>query len=232
MVQHKGVGGRQDGNNAGRVPEEDLTILAREIVREAGITQDPEREAELEGNKLALEAAKTQVIVASGLLVGMAAVVGILPETSLRSPLLYVAFALVILSIYTGIMGMHSIATKTARSEGFAGDRGSWGSSVWFIFGLFFFILFVLWNNPAGYAKSPGEQLLNAVVILVASFIGWYAGLTMRERRENRQSARPAPRGSPESATEQPGRVGPQTEVGGPQVGAEPQSWWRRMFGG
>jgi excisionase family DNA binding protein len=39
-------------------------------------------------------------------------------------------------------------------------------------------------------------------------------------------------RGSPEAATEQPGRVGPQTEVEGPQEGAERVPWWRRVFGG
>jgi hypothetical protein len=38
--------------------------------------------------------------------------------------------------------------------------------------------------------------------------------------------------GSPESATPQPGRVGPQAEVGAPQEGAEPVPWWRRVFGG
>src|SRR5215218_4140343 len=41
--------------------------LARAIVREAGITQDPEAQARLEGNKLAAEAARTLVIVSSGL---------------------------------------------------------------------------------------------------------------------------------------------------------------------
>jgi len=39
-------------------------------------------------------------------------------------------------------------------------------------------------------------------------------------------------RESPESATEQPGRVGPQPAVESAQGGAEPRSWWRRMFGG
>jgi hypothetical protein len=34
------------------------------------------------------------------------------------------------------------------------------------------------------------------------------------------------------TATEQPGRVRPQTEVEGAQEGAEPRSWWRRVFGG
>jgi phage shock protein A len=40
------------------------------------------------------------------------------------------------------------------------------------------------------------------------------------------------PRGSPESATEQPGRVEPQPSVEGAQEPATPRSWWRRLFGG
>jgi hypothetical protein len=36
---------------------------------------------------------------------------------------------------------------------------------------------------------------------------------------------------APETATEQPGRVGPQPAVEGAQEPAEPRSWWRRMFG-
>src|SRR5215210_1525032 len=63
--------------------QEALQELARAIVREAGIAQDPAWQARLEGNKLAGEAAKTLVLVGSGLLVGMAAVVGIMPNTSL-----------------------------------------------------------------------------------------------------------------------------------------------------
>ena len=36
--------------------------------------------------------------------------------------------------------------------------------------------------------------------------------------------------GGPETATEQPGRVEPQTAVEGAQEHAQPRSWWRRMF--
>jgi len=39
------------------------------------------------------------------------------------------------------------------------------------------------------------------------------------------------PRESPTEATEQPGRVGPQTEVEGPQQPTERRSWWREFFG-
>ncbi len=37
---------------------------------------------------------------------------------------------------------------------------------------------------------------------------------------------------SPTEATEQPGRVGPQATVEGPQGSSQRVSWWRRLFGG
>jgi len=37
---------------------------------------------------------------------------------------------------------------------------------------------------------------------------------------------------SPETATEQPGRVGPQAPLEEAQEAAQPRSWWRRVFGG
>jgi hypothetical protein len=57
------------------------------------------------------------------------------------------------------------------------------------------------------------------------------AALTSRNP-ELEAPASPEPRGRPETATEQPGKVGPQPEVEGPQEEAEPRSWWRRVFGG
>jgi hypothetical protein len=37
--------------------------------------------------------------------------------------------------------------------------------------------------------------------------------------------------GAPETATEQPGRVGPQAAVPGAQEGSQRAPWWRRVFG-
>ncbi len=61
------------------------------------------------------------------------------------------------------------------------------------------------------------------------------AALTQRiPEIEAPREASQEPRESPTEATEQPGRVGPQTEVEGPSEAepAERVSWWRRMFGG
>jgi hypothetical protein len=72
-ARQQGVGGMP------AIQQEAIQALARAIVREAGIAQDPEQTALMEGNKQRAEVAKTLVIVSSGLLVGIAAVVGIMP---------------------------------------------------------------------------------------------------------------------------------------------------------
>jgi hypothetical protein len=37
---------------------------------------------------------------------------------------------------------------------------------------------------------------------------------------------------TPETATEQPGRVGPQAPLESPSTSSERPSWWRRLIGG
>jgi excisionase family DNA binding protein len=51
------------------------------------------------------------------------------------------------------------------------------------------------------------------------------------ERIPPQLEASPEPPETPTEATEQPGRVGPQTSVEGAQEGVE-RPWWRRVFGG
>jgi hypothetical protein len=67
---------------------------------------------------MAAESAKGLVIVGSGLLVGMAAVVGVMPRTSLSSPLLYVAYAFIFISIFSGIVWIYDIARAITSSTG------------------------------------------------------------------------------------------------------------------
>jgi hypothetical protein len=64
--------------------------------------------------------------------------------------------------------------------------------------------------------------------------------MAMTQRIPELEPAERSPE-APETVTEQPGRVGPQTEVEGPQEGepqesepqeSEPRSWWRRLFEG
>jgi hypothetical protein len=191
----------------GRVPvvqQEAIQELARAIVRESGIAQDPEWEAQLEGNKMAMEAAKTLVLVGSGLLVGMAAVVGVMPAQTLSSPLLYVSFVLVILSIFCGIVWMRDIARVTMSSEGDALGGFGLSAALSFALGLVIFGMYVLWNGPPEKHRdflSPdttqqqvrfvvGMLLLVGLVALVARFFRW-----RRQQRRSQESESPSSRG-------------------------------------
>lgn len=186
------------------VQQEALQELAKAIVREAGIAQDPEREAQLEGNKMAMEAAKALVLVGSGLLVGMAAVVGVMPAQTLSSPLLYVSFVLVILSIFCGIVWMRDIARVTMSSQGDALGGFGLAAALSFAFGLVIFGMYVLWNGPPEKPRdflSPdttrqqvrvvvGMLLLVGLVALVARFFRW-----RRQQRRSQESESPSSRG-------------------------------------
>jgi hypothetical protein len=67
---------------------------------------------------MAAESAKALVIVGSGLLVGMAAVVGVMPRTSLSSRLVYVAYAFIFISIFSGIVWIYASPGLPHHLEG------------------------------------------------------------------------------------------------------------------
>jgi hypothetical protein len=171
--------------------QEAIQELARAIVREAGIARDPEQEARLEGNKMAGEAAKALVLVGSGLLVGMGAVVGVMPDKSLLSPLLYAAFAFILLAIMSGIGWMYDIARATAspsRDALLEYDRRVAGGS--FMIGVLAFSLYVLWNNPGHDIlgpETPREQTRWFYGIFVLAGIAALVGFFLRRRRAKRQ---------------------------------------------
>jgi hypothetical protein len=145
---------RQQGvSGVPAIQQEAIQELARSIVREAGIAQEPEQAALLEGNKQAAEVAKTLVIVGSGLLVGMAAVVGFLPDVSRTSLLLSVAFLLVLLSIMSGFQWMQHIAAATARAEAAQEGEGYYALRA-FLVGLLMFIVYVVVYVPL---EKPGN---------------------------------------------------------------------------
>jgi uncharacterized membrane protein SirB2 len=190
--------------------QEAIQELARAIVKEARVSQDPEWQAQLESNKLAMEAAKTQLLVGSGLLVGMGAVVGILPDASRASPLLYSAFAFVVLSVYTGIVWMREIAAAMGRSErhplhteGIPNMGGV--SSLLFVVGVGVFALYVVWSSPGDEPDSwlgswilspdtPSEQsrwLVAFLVLIVLLVFGANFLRRWRKRRRSRESESP-----------------------------------------
>jgi hypothetical protein len=96
--------------------QEAIQELARGIVREAGLQPDTEREAQIEGSKLEAEAFKTQVLIFSGLLVGLSAVVGILPKANMLW-LLFLAFSFVLTSVVFGVLQMRHIARELADPQ-------------------------------------------------------------------------------------------------------------------
>jgi hypothetical protein len=117
--------------------------------------------------------------------------------------------------------------------------------------------VYVLLDDPADYrttgdrSRTTADQPTDRTDLLIAELQDRVRSLEEANRENRRiiaaltqripeieapaspehEAASGAP-GSPEAATEQPGRVGPQPEVEGPQEVAEPRSWWRRMFGG
>ena len=149
---------------------------------------------------MAAESAKALVIVGSGLLVGMAAVVGVMPRTSLSSPLVYVAYAFIFISIFSGIVWINDIARATTSSTGNALRSPPALIAVCaFIIGLGTFSLYVLWNNASGNSHdllSPDTTrqqvhwLLGFFALIV---IGVFVGLFLRWRDKQRQSKEAEP---------------------------------------
>jgi hypothetical protein len=133
---------------------EALKILARESVREAGLRPDGEREARLEGSKLEAEAFKTQVLISSGLLVGLSAVVGILPKANMLW-LLFLAFSFVLASVVFGVLQMRHIAREVTDPEK---AQQNWlllfqpvqAPLSYLVAGLLVFLLYLSYNLPGG----------------------------------------------------------------------------------
>jgi hypothetical protein len=186
----------------GRVPEEALTILARAIVREAGMQRDPEREAQLEANKLVAEAAKTHILLSSGALVGMAAVVGVLPSNN-HLGVLWGAVFILGLSVLLGFTWMIDVAMRVAGQRSGLG-RVSAVAVVALGSGLSVFAFYVFLNTwPLADERSTSwtrEEVVSFSLAAGAVFLVFlYAVNRLRRRRRRR---------------------------------AETRSWWRRVFGG
>jgi hypothetical protein len=176
----------------GRVPQEALTALAREIVREAGLQRDPEREARLEANKVLAESAKTQILISSGSLVGIAAVVGILPSST---HLLYLWASIFVLggSVLMGFAQMFGIALALARQRPAVGIEGALGPTL-LASGLFVFGVYVLYNIPlqlaeGRYAWTKDQLVVYSGIASVCLVILGYTvrRLVLRRRRSSAQ---------------------------------------------
>jgi hypothetical protein len=132
----------------GRVPQEALQILAREIVKEAGLQRDPAQEAWVEGQKLVHETARTQALITAGLL-GASAAAGFIPNPE-HLGLLGIAFASAILSLSGALLVMQSAANDVLFREGRTPTRvwrlANYGSTGAFAVGTTLLIVFVALN--------------------------------------------------------------------------------------
>lgn len=105
----------------------------------------------------------------------MAAVVGVMPGASLSSPLLYVAFGLVLLSILSGIMLIRHVAWVTISSEGNALGGHGYPAVLSFLSGMVVFVQYVLWNSPGpGSAQTARGQVLGTLVLLLFALVGTF----------------------------------------------------------
>ena len=175
---------------------EALKILARDIVREAGLSRDPEDEALVEGSKLKVETAKTQVLISSGSLVGMAAVVNVLPTGKHLFFLLGAVFY-ICLSVLGGFLCMDDIARSVTELRR-APREVSWFGPLLLALGLFMFGLYVFYNVPwehaAGILAWTKARLvlrtLTAVVVLSVIPITAFVFLRRRTARTDASSGR------------------------------------------
>jgi excisionase family DNA binding protein len=141
-----------DQRLVGRVPEEALTILAREIVREAGVAQDPARTALLENDKARAEMFRTMAILDTALLAGLGAVAAIVPDVQMVWAL-RASVTLMLVSITLALFGLINativIGKDAERSDWMMGlTSRAWrewaavGTVAMFGVGLLLFILF------------------------------------------------------------------------------------------
>jgi hypothetical protein len=185
---------------------------ARLIVRETGLGNDAEREALFEASKLKVEAAKTQVLISSGSLVGIAAVVKVLP-TGQHQFFILGAVYFICLSVLGGFVWMEDVSRAVTALRRPPREI-SWFGPLLLLLGLFVFGLYVFYNV----SSEHGEGILawaearimlwalNAVVV-VLGIIAFIAGVLLWRRIEE------APQEASEAA-----------ETGSREGGRRP--WW------
>jgi hypothetical protein len=145
---------------------------------EAEIAQeDPEQEARLEANKIQAEGAKTQVAVAGGSLVGIAAIVGFLPTQHGAIWLLGALFAIFV-SLASGLMYISHIAEETAAQRYAPDSFVVYWARFLLPAGLTALALYVMLNLP--FWNSEGDRIPVGDVRLVVfwAFLGVGAFLT------------------------------------------------------
>jgi hypothetical protein len=166
-----------------------LQKLAREIVREAGIAQGPEHWARLEASKLWIETAKAQLLLSAGSLVGMAAVVGLLPTTN-RLQYLWLAVLTIGASAVFAFMHMADVAKAIAAQRPPGDYLAQFGPGA-LAASLLAFGCYVCYNIPLGPTEWPFGWSRDQVVLysVIAAVVGpAILLLTLRSRGRRRLS--------------------------------------------
>jgi len=174
----------------------------------------------VEASKLKVEAAKTQVLISSGSLVGIAAVVRVLPTGKYLFFLLGAVY-FICLSVLGGFVSMNDIA-RAVTALRHPPREVSWFGPLLLALGLFMFGLYVFYNVPweqaAGILAWTKARIvlrtITAVVVLSGTVIA--AVVFLRRRGASEASEE---RESPETAEEQH------------QESVHRRSWWRRIIG-
>jgi hypothetical protein len=176
--------------------QEALQELAREIVREAGIVQDPEREARLESSKMLVEAAKTNVLLSSGALVGIAAMIGVLPSSG-HMGWLMIAVLLICLSVLSGFRRMDQLAEVVAyqRQPPLRSYAGL--GPAFLVLGLLSFAFYILynipWNQQGRLVTLTRDQAVWGSLVLAALVTAIFVGVSFllgRKRRHGEDASR------------------------------------------
>ena len=188
---------QRDGGKEPLTEREALQELARAIVRESESARDPEQEAWLEANKLQLEMAKTMVLVASGALVSIATITGILPAY-VNAQLLALALVMIFASLTVSFSHMRDVANSTAAQR-YAPD------SPWLAIGygllcggLLVFALYVLYNlpfetgqgDPASVKEKTDLLTGNFKLVVVGAILAFGPVIVLRLVRRRRTSSR------------------------------------------
>jgi hypothetical protein len=233
LINNTPTSARQQGvSGVPALQQEALQELARQIVRETVLAKDTEREALLEASKLKVEVAKTQVLISSGSLVGIAAVVKVLPTGQHLFFLLGAVF-FICLSVLGGFLWMGDVARAVTALRRPPREI-TWFGPLLLAMGLFMFGLYVFYNVPWEHAAGllawaeARIVLRGLTLVLVGSGIALIAVVLLQRRIE-------APQGASEGAEpaeETPDRAEPHSATGGAQEGAQRRPWWKRVFRG
>jgi len=187
------------------------------------VEHESEQQNRIEGNKLAAEAAKTTVLLSSGALVGMAALVGVLRQSH-HTYWLIVAIVLISMSVLFSFLRMEELARSVAAQRpSQLSDRTSLGPAL-LVTGLVAFTFYVFYNvpfdNPSRLVRLNKEHVVWSSIILGILVPAIIAGVYALRDRVRRRSS------DPEDAE----RAAPQSATLGAQGGVQ-KPWWKRILG-